>query len=85
MSWAQAFGRFGGAMAPMILGAILGLVAAQSGVDTAAGGSAMVPVYSKAFLFLLVPCVLGAICTMVFVRREYAGKSLDQLTDEVEG
>ena len=84
VSWAQAFGRFGGAMAPMILGAILGMVASQSGVNMAAGGAAMVPVYSKAFLFLCVPCVLGAICTMVFVRREYAGKSLDQLADEVE-
>lgn len=84
VSWAQAFGRFGGALAPMMLGAILGALASQAGVDMSAGGSPMVPVYSRAFLFLCVPCVLGAICTMVFVRREYAGKSLDELTDEVE-
>ncbi len=85
VSWAQAFGRFGGAMAPMMLGAILGALASQSGVNVAAGGSAMVPVYSQAFLFLTIPCVLGAICTMVFVRREYAGKSLDELTEEING
>lgn len=85
VAWAQAFGRFGGALAPMVLGAILGTLAAQAGVDMAAGGSPMVPVYSKAFLFLAVPCVLGMICTMVFVRREYAGKSLDELTEEVNG
>ncbi len=84
VSWAQAFGRFGGALAPMMLGAILGMLASQSHVDMAVGGAPMVPVYSEAFLFLTIPCILGAICTMVFVRREYAGKSLDQLTDEVE-
>ena len=84
VSWAQAFGRFGGALAPMVLGGILGILATNAGVDMSAGGSPMVPVYSQAFLFLCVPCILGAICTMVFVKREYAGKSLDELTGEVE-
>lgn len=83
VAWAQAFGRFGGAMAPMMLGAVLSAFALSAGVDLAAGGTDLVPVYSKALLTLCVPCVLGFICTMVFVRREYAGRSLDELAEEI--
>lgn len=84
VAWAQAFGRFGGAMAPMLLGAVLAMFATNAGVDLTAGGSDLVPVYSQALMTLAVPCVLGFICTMVFVRREYAGKSLDELADETD-
>ena len=83
VSWAQAFGRFGGALAPMMLGAILSTLAAGAGVNLSDTGSNLVPVYSQALMTLVVPCVLGFICTMVFVRREYAGKSLDELAEEV--
>lgn len=69
VSWCQAFGRLGGAISPMILGMVL--VATNSN-------------YSQAFLFLLVPCILGLVCAGVFVRRETRGKSLEELQSEAE-
>lgn len=84
VAWCQAFARFGGALAPMVLGGTLAMLAVQAGVNLAAGGSDLVPIYSQAFLILTVPCVLGAITTMIFVRRETKGKSLEELQNESE-
>lgn len=85
VSWTQSFGRLGGAIAPVALGGILAMFAAQAGVNLISGGTDLIPVYSKAFLVLSIPCVLGAITTMIFVRRETKGKTLDELQEETEG
>lgn len=69
VSWCQAFGRLGGALAPIVLGAVL----------TYTNNN-----YAEAFIFLIAPLALGFICTLVFIRREYRGKSIDQLQSETE-
>lgn len=84
VAWCQAFGRLGAAFAPMVLGGILAMLTAQAGVSLASGSPDLIPVYSQAFLTLCIPCVLGAITTAVFVRRETKGKSLEQLQVETE-
>lgn len=85
VAWTQAFGRIGAAIAPMALGGILAIFASQAGVALVSGSPELIPVYSQAFLVLCIPCALGAITTLVFVRRETKGKTLDQLQEETEG
>jgi AAHS family 4-hydroxybenzoate transporter-like MFS transporter len=66
VAWCQACGRFGGALAPIVAGIIIGL-----GLG-----------YSMSFLFYMIPCLIGAIGAIFFVKRETKGKSLDQLAEE---
>jgi MFS transporter, AAHS family, 4-hydroxybenzoate transporter len=66
VSWCQAFGRFGGALAPIVAGIIIGMNLG----------------YSMSFLFYVVPSLVGAIAAFLFVKRETKGKSLDQLAAE---
>jgi AAHS family 4-hydroxybenzoate transporter-like MFS transporter len=66
VAWCQAFGRIGGALAPIIAGAIIGL-----GLG-----------YSMSFLFYIIPALVGALGAVLFIRNETKGKSLDELAGE---
>jgi AAHS family 4-hydroxybenzoate transporter-like MFS transporter len=66
VAWCQAFGRVGGALAPIVAGAIMGM---QLGLKVS-------------FLFYVIPAVIGALAAFLFVRKETKGKSLDQLAQE---
>ncbi len=67
VSWAQAFGRFGGAAAPIVAGMIIGM-----GLG-----------FSMSFLFYIIPLFVGALAAFFFVKNETKGKSLDQLAQEL--
>ena len=66
VSWCQAFGRVGGALAPIVAGAIMGM---KLGLQ-------------MSFLFYVIPAVVGALAAFLFVKKETKGKSLDQLGQE---
>jgi len=66
VSWCQAFGRVGGALAPIVSGVIMGM---QLGMQ-------------MSFLFYVIPAVIGALAAFLFVKKETKGKSLDQLAQE---
>lgn len=66
VSWCQAFGRLGGALAPIVAGLIM----------TMNLGPQM------SFLFYIIPAMIGGIAAYTFVKRETKGKSLDQLAQE---
>jgi len=66
VSWCQAFGRLGGASAPIVAGMII-----QMNLG-----------YSMSFMFYVIPALVGAIAAWLFVKRETKGKSLDQLATE---
>ncbi|WP_425805595.1 MFS transporter [Desulfitobacterium sp. Sab5] len=66
VSWCQAFGRFGGAAAPIVAGIIVGLNLG----------------YSMSFMFYVIPAVIGALAAILFVKKETKGKSLDELASE---
>ncbi|HHV64662.1 MAG TPA: MFS transporter [Peptococcaceae bacterium] len=66
VAWCQAFGRLGGASAPIVAGAVIGM-----GLG-----------YSMSFLFYVIPSLIGAVAAILFVKRETKGKSLDQLAEE---
>ncbi len=66
VAWCQAFGRLGGALAPIVAGAIMSM---QLGPQ-------------MSFLFYIIPSVIGAFAAIAFVKRETKGKSLDQLATE---
>ncbi len=66
VSWCQAFGRVGGALAPIVAGAIMGM---KLGLQ-------------MSFLFYVIPAVVGALAAFLFVKNETKGKSLDQLSQE---
>jgi MFS transporter, AAHS family, 4-hydroxybenzoate transporter len=68
VSWAQAFGRLGGALAPIVAGIVIGM-----GLG-----------YANSFLFYLIPAFIGLLATVFLVKRETRGKSLDQLAVEEE-
>jgi AAHS family 4-hydroxybenzoate transporter-like MFS transporter len=63
VSWCHAFGRVGGAIAPIVSGFIIGM---NLGLRIS-------------FLFYVVPAVVGALAAFFFVKIETKGKSLDQL------
>ena len=73
VAWCQAFARFGGSGSSIVLGAI----AANAAFQTAAGTTN----WSMVVLVLIVPFVLGFVCTVMFV-IETGGKSMDQLAAE---
>jgi MFS transporter, AAHS family, 4-hydroxybenzoate transporter len=66
VSWCQAFGRIGGALAPIVAGIIMGR---QLGMRIS-------------FLFYVIPAAVGALAAFVFLKKETKGKSLDQLAQE---
>lgn len=66
VSWCQAFGRFGGAAAPIVAGIIVGLNLG----------------YSMSFMFYVIPAIIGALASILFVKKETKGKSLDELAVE---
>jgi len=68
VAWCQAFGRLGGALAPIVAGAIMAM---QLGPQ-------------MSFLFYIIPAVIGGLAAFVFIKRETKGKSLDQLADVTE-
>jgi MFS family permease len=75
VSWCQAFARFGGAAAPIVLGAL----SRSPAFATETGTN-----WSSLVLVLIIPLALGFICTMLFVKRETKGKSMDTLQAEIE-
>jgi len=66
VSWCQAFGRIGGALAPIVSGAVMGM---QLGIRIS-------------FLFYVIPAAIGALAAFLFIKKETKGKSLDQLARE---
>ena len=73
VAWCQAFARFGGSGSSIVLGAI----AANAIFKTAEGATN----WSMVVLVLIVPFLLGFVCTLLFV-RETGGKTMDQLAAE---
>ncbi|NMA68755.1 MAG: MFS transporter [Desulfitobacterium sp.] len=63
VSWCQAFGRLGGALAPIVAGWVISLNLG----------------YSSAFLFYVIPLFIGMLAAIIFIREETKGKSLDEL------
>ncbi len=72
-SWCQAFARFGGSASSIVLGGIAGMAFFQN-----AGGGTN---WSTVVLVLIIPFVLGFVCTVLFV-KETGGKTMDQLAAE---
>jgi MFS transporter, AAHS family, 4-hydroxybenzoate transporter len=66
VSWCMAFGRIGGALAPIIAGIIMTM---QLGLKAS-------------FLFYVIPALIGAVAAFIFIKKETKGKSLDQLAQE---
>jgi len=66
IAWCHAFGRLGGASAPIVAGIII-----QMNLG-----------YSVSFSFYTLPALIGIIAAVVFVKNETRGKSLDQLAEE---
>lgn len=75
VSWCQAFARFGGAASPIVLGGLASMKLFQ--VDGATNWSALV-------LVLIIPLAVGFVCTLLFVRRETKGKTMDTIQAEIE-
>lgn len=70
VSWGQAVGRVGAIAAPVIAGVIMNLYPDKSNMNV---------VYSSAFLFFIIPAVIGVLGVLIFIKRETKGISLDQL------
>jgi MFS family permease len=66
VAWCQAFGRLGGALAPIVAGVIMSMKLGPQ----------------MSFLFYVIPAVIGAFAAFLFVKKETKGKSLDQLAQE---
>lgn len=66
VAWCASFGRLGGALAPIVAGAIMAMNLGPQ----------------MSFLFYIIPGVIGGIAVIVFIKRETKGKSLDQLAQE---
>ena len=77
-SWCQAFARFGGSGSSIVLGAAAGLAMFQHEVNGVMSNN-----WSMVVLVLLIPFVLGLICTLLFVKNT-GGKTMDQLQKAME-
>lgn len=77
VSWCQAFARFGGAASPIVLGAL-----ATSPMFKPEGAASAD--WSSLVLVLIIPLALGFICTLLFVRRDGKGKTMDAIQSEIE-
>ncbi len=75
VAWAKAFGRFGGAAAPIVLGAFATMEIFASGSATN---------WSTLVLILTIPLAVGFVCTLVFLRHETKGKTMDAIQTEIE-
>jgi MFS family permease len=86
VSWSQAFARIGAAISPIILGGLASsnFFAQKDAIGQIVLDAAGKPVtnWSTLVLVLIVPLALGFICTLLFIRRETSGKSMDQLQEE---
>lgn len=78
-AWCQAFARFGGSASSIVLGGI----ASMAVFHTINESGADVTNWSAVVLVLIVPFVLGFICTVLFV-KETGGKTMDQLASSEE-
>ncbi len=76
VAWCQAFARFGGSASSVVLGAIAGMAMFQ----IEGGGTN----WASVVLVLIIPFVLGFVCTMLFV-KETGGKSMDELMADAGG
>lgn len=65
VSWCHAFGRIGGASAPIVAGIVIGM------------GKG----YAVSFMFYAIPAVLGILAAVFLVKKETKGKSLDELAE----
>ena len=72
-SWCQAFARFGGSGSSIVLGAAAGLAMFQHDVNGTMSNN-----WSMVVLVLLIPFVLGLLCTLLFVKNT-GGKTMDEL------
>ncbi len=72
-SWCQAFARFGGSGSSIVLGAAAGLAMFQHDVNGTMSNN-----WSMVVLVLLIPFVLGLVCTLLFVKNT-GGKTMDEL------
>lgn len=61
-----AVGRIGGIVAPIVLGALIGL---NMG-------------YSNTFMFLLIPIAIGMLAALILVKKETKGKTIDDLNSD---
>jgi MFS family permease len=75
VAWCQAFARFGGSASSIVLGSIASMSIFQMGVNSA---GEPITNWSMVVLVLIIPFVLGFICTLLFV-TETGGKSMDEL------
>lgn len=66
VSWCHAFGRIGGASAPIVAGIIIGM------------GQG----YAISFYFYVIPAMIGLLAAVFLVKTETKGKSLDELAVE---
>lgn len=66
VAWCQAFGRLGGALAPIVAGMIIQMKLG----------------FSMSFLFYTIPLFCGLLAAFFLVRNETKGKSLDQIARE---
>ena len=74
-SWCQAFARFGGSGSSIVLGAAAALPMFQHTVNGATANN-----WSMVVLVLIIPFVLGLICTLLFAKNT-GGKTMDQLQE----
>ena len=72
VSWGQAVGRVGAIIAPILAGVIMNLYQDKSNMNN---------VYSSAFLFFIIPAVIGVLSVLIFIRKETKGITLDQLAE----
>ena len=77
-SWCQAFARFGGSGSSIVLGAAAALPMFQHTVNGASMNN-----WSMVVLVLLVPFVLGLICTILFAKNT-GGKTMDQIQESFD-
>lgn len=70
VSWGQAVGRIGAIVAPVIAGVIMGMYPDKTNMNL---------IYSKAFLFFIIPAVIGVLGVIIFIKKETKGITLDQV------
>lgn len=68
-SWAQAVGRFGGALGPIMLGMIVDMVMQSGTTPTFAMGAS--------FISLALFALIAALAIVVFIKKDRAGKDLE--------
>lgn len=72
VSWCQAFGRFGGALGPILLGAIMDMM-------TAAHASVAMSL-SVTFMVMIIPAVITIIATSILIKGDFKG-AIDEVSE----